>query len=465
MSQISPVVETNYGRQNQPIKVPIASLLLDPVAQTFLTADAEAGDGALTVANITNFAKNQILLIGDPGNQNSEIIKTSSVTSPAGTNITLNANLTFAHTANTPVVTMYYDKVEISTATTTTGSKTILDTIFIPANELVTQLNDPIANTGYYFARWYNTITTTFSPYSAPSPVGGYTILSARAIIDASLATINKKTSEVFSDEFAFQMIDACQMEVLREFKRWSFMQAFNIIIGTTAIGTWKIATPDDLDDDLTYKSIWNFRVGREYDMVWVDKAEFDALIQGIGYSTVVSDTAAGASSLILDSTKDFTAQGAVQVGSLTYTFTANDPTTNTLTLQTPLLSNAPADQDIFQFVGLGYPTYWTIWDGFIYHWPPTSSPYGGRNYWLDYYKKLIQTTSDFQEIVIPDPTVVQYYLGWKFLLRMNNGLENDASKGFYNNYIIRRDKMKQKESTNRNFILNPDLESGGYYR
>ncbi len=459
MSQISPQILLRYGRQNQPIRVPIQDLLIDPPAQTLLSADMAAGSSSLTVANSTNFAINQILLIGDAGNENSEIVKTSSGSAPNGSTITLSGTTVFAHTASTPVTVLYYDQVQFWTALTISGAKTLLTTGSIVADSTTTNYDDTAASSGYYFARFRNSVGSTVSTYSAPSPVGAYTMLSARAIIDAALGMINKETSPVFTDEYAFQMIDACQMEVLREFKRWSFMQSFNTIIGTTSQGTWKIAVPDDLDDNVTYKSIWNFRIGRENDMVWIDKAEFDALIQGSAYSTVVSSTLTGATSLILDSTKDFTAQGSVQVGANVYTFTANDTTTNTLSLGSPLLADVAADQDVFQFSSLGYPTYWTIWDGFIYHWPICSSVYAGRNYWMDYYKKLVQTTSDEQEVVLPDPTVVQYYLAWKFLLRMNNGEETPASTGFYNNYILRREKMKQKESPNRNFIFSSDLD------
>jgi hypothetical protein len=465
MSQISPQILLRYGRQNQPVRVPISDLLVDPPASTYLSGNSLAGDTNLSVQNTTNFAINQILLIGDPGNGNSEIVRTSSVTPPTSSAITLQSPTVFSHTSSTPVVVLYYDQVQIFNALTTSGAKTLLTTASLNANQDTTDYDDVAGSSGYYFARFRNSVGSTVSTYSAPSPVDAYGMFSARAIIDAALGMINKQTSDVFSDEYAFVQIDNCQMEVLREFKRWSWMQSFNTIIGTTQTGTWKIAVPTDMDDQVTYKSIWNFRIGREYDMVWVDKAEFDALIQGTAYSTVDALTLTGATSLVLDSTKDFNAtSGAIQVGPNVYTYSANNTLTNTLTLASPLVADVPADQDVFQFASLGYPVYWTIWDGFIYHWPIVGPSYTGRNYWLDYYKKLTQTTTDDQNIVIPDPTVVQYYLAWKFLLRMNNGEETPASQGFYNNYVLRRDKMKQKESVNRNFIFNADLDGGNYY-
>ncbi len=451
-----------YGRQNQPVRVPISNMLVDPVAQTYLQSDIAAGSSSIIVQNIANFATNQILLIGDPGNQNSEIIKTSGA--PTGSTITLASNTKFAHTASTPVTTLYYDLVQVFTATTVSGSKTQLGSdLTIPANQLFTDYNDLAASTGFYFGRWKNSISSATSDYSEPSPVTAYTLSSARSIIDAALGMLNKKTSNVLTDEYAFQNIDACQMEVLREFKRWSFMQSFNTIIGTAKTGSWKIAVPVDCDDQNTYKSLYNFRIGKELDMVWVDKEAWDDLIAGIAYSTLAVAAAVSDTTLTLANSTDFTDEGTIQVGPNQYTWTANNRTTNVLSLGSAVTAIAPVGQDVFQFASLGYPTYWTIWAGYIYHWPAIGSSYNNRNYYLDYYKSLTLITSDYDNIVLPDPTVVQYYLAWKFLMKLNNGEETPASTAQYNNYILRREKMKQKESINRNFILNPDIGDNFY--
>ena len=62
MSQIRPQILMRYGRQNQPIRVPIENMVIDPTAQTYLQADVAAGANTMTVQNIANFAINQILL-------------------------------------------------------------------------------------------------------------------------------------------------------------------------------------------------------------------------------------------------------------------------------------------------------------------------------------------------------------------------------------------------------------------
>ena len=68
-----------------------------------------------------------------------------------------------------------------------------------------------------------------------------------------------------------------------------------------------------------------------------------------------------------------------------------------------------------------------------------------------------MQIQRDSDTIVLPDPTVVQYYVAWKFLLRINNGEETDASKQMKQNYLDRRDRMKKEEWMNRKFIFKPN--------
>jgi hypothetical protein len=55
---------------------------------------------------------------------------------------------------------------------------------------------------------------------------------------------------------------------------------------------------------------------------------------------------------------------------------------------------------------------------------------------------------------------VVQYYLEWKFLRKLNNGAEDSASQGAYNSYLTRREKLKQKEILGRTFRLKPQINS-----
>jgi len=427
--------------------------------RTFLTTNTPAGVTALSVKNITSFADDQILVIGQFGNEGTEVSYVSGT--PSGSAMALDSATNFPHSTDTPVIVIDFDQVEFSHADTVTGSKTVLATINIVVDTPdFTRYNDTTYTTGYYFIRFKNSITNVFSDFSDPIPVTGYTQFTARYLIDAALGGINKKTSEVLSDSFAFVEIDNCQMETLRELKRWSFLQKFDQIIGQISTGSWKIPVPTDLDDQFTNKSIFSIKIGREWTLDWIDKDRWNRLTESMAYTTLASNILVSDATITLTDSSDFDSGGTVQIGANTYAYTANDTTTGILTLTDVSTTTNTAGQDAFEFPVIGLPTCFTIFGGFIWFDRVVAATYDGRNVYGDYYKKVDSISTDSQTIVLPDPLVVQYYLQWKFLLKLNNGEENQASLAKMANYTARRDKMKQKEVIGTTFVQKPRVNN-----
>lgn len=454
MSLIRPKILLRYGRQQEPIRIPTNDLVID-ATKTFLTADSSSGSGTLTVQNITNFAINQVLLIGEPGNQTSEIIKTHASTAPTGSTITLSANTTQNHNAGTNVYLINFDQIEFSSATTLTGTKSVLATSNIVANDIDTKYNDTAGTTGYYFARFKNTITSTFSSYSDGVPVSGYAMGTVRYTIDSTLGMINKRGSTILTDEFLYQEIDNCQKEVLKEQKRWDFMQVFDAYTDAS-VGNWRIAVPTDIEDANSIKSIYNFRIGKEPPMTWVDKEKWDELVSDVAWTTLASSFAIGASSITLTDSSDFDSTGTIQIGGNSITYTANNKTTGVLTISPITTVAGTSGVDVFQNASLGSPKYYTVFGGYIYHYPVVSTTLDKHNYLLDYYSAYQNVTGDNDAIVIPDDVLIQFYLAWKSLLKLNNGEETPGSSAMNARYEARKKILKNKESPNRTFHLKP---------
>lgn len=443
------------------VKLQNQNLVLD-TPKTFFAVNTASGVSSLTVKNITGFDVNQILILENLGNEGAEIIATHASTAPSGSTITLAANTVFPHSASASIRVIQYDQVEFSTATTTTGAKTVLATIPLQADSLTTNYIDNSGATGYYFGRFYNSITATFSGYSSPIPIDGYGILSARAVIDAALGEINKQTSEVLSDSFAFTQLDNCQTEILRELKRWSFMQKFNTIIGQVSTGSWKVAVPTDLDDQNTNKSIYNLRLGKESRLTWVDKEKFDELIGDMAFTTLASTLSVGDSTMVLTNSGDFGSSGTVTIGAYTYDFTANNTNTGTLTLSAvvPSGEGQAIGADVFLNPQSGTPAYWTIFGGYIYYTPITASTYNGQNLYLDYYIKQTRITADSQELIINDPTVAVYYLCEKFLKKLNNGATSPDAQEYGQMFHAGVQNMKNKEVLGKTFKMKPRYQN-----
>jgi len=271
------------------------------------------------------------------------------------------------------------------------------------------------------------------------------------------LSQIGKTTSPLLNDQYCFSQLNNGQIETLRELKRWSFMQVFNYSLGELTTGTWKIAVPTNIDDQNTNKTIWNFKIGTSTNLTWVDKEKWNEITQGVSNTTLAANIAVGATTATLTDSSDFQDSGTIYIGENTYSYSANDRSTNVLTITTSTTTNTSGEV-VFSGGTLGTPVYWTIFDGYIYYYPILGSELDHKNAYLDYYKKMTVIENDTDEIVLPDPTVMQYYLSWKLLLRINSGTETEGSLGFKNSYIARREKLKQKDALGRSFQLKPTL-------
>ncbi len=443
------------------IKIQNQNLVLD-TPYTILTTDLASGVSSLTVKNISGFAINQVLIIGEIGEQGSEVVKTHSATAPTGTTVTLAAATSYPHSSSTPVRLIQYDQVEFSTATTTGGSKSVLSTQNLSADALTSNYIDNAGSTGYYFGRFYNSILTTFSGYSDPIPVAGFGLTSARTIIDKALSEINKTTSETLTDAFAFQQIDNCQTEVIRELKRWSFLQKFDSNIGQLPVGGWRLAVPTDQDDQNTFKSVYNLRVGTKERLTKVDKEKFDEMLYGVGYSTLSVALIAGATSITLTDSSDFGTSGTVTINGNSYTYTANSKSTNILTISTTVTASNVASSGDYCFEGAptGLPEYVTTYGGYFYFLPVVASDYDKLNVYEDYYVAQTQIVTDSNTLVVPDPLLVIYYLCEKFLKRLNSGDDSEGSKSYYEKWVKRLVLLKNKETLGKTFKMRPRVQN-----
>lgn len=458
-SQVRPKILIRPGRAGEPLRIPIVDLVVDPIAKTYLDADTASASGTLTVKNIAAFAINQILLIGEPGNQSSEIIKTHASTAPSGTTITLAANTAQAHSAGTPVYAILYDQVEISQAATLAGAKTVLTTASLTADQLETTYNDTSISTGYYFARFKNSIGSTFSDYCTGVPYGGFGLTTARYIIDTAIRGIGKRIDSILlTDSTAFAELNNCQTEILKEQKRWAFMQNFNKSIGTATQGTWRITLPTDMDDQYTNKSVWHLRIAQDPDMQWVDKDKWDELTDQVVNTTLGATLNVSDTTITLTSSADFSASGSVLIGSVTYAYTANNTSTGVLTLSSAVASgqNQSNGAQVFQNAATGQPLYFTVFGGYFYHYPLVDSTRNGRNYYADYYKSQTIIADDGDAIVVPDHTACVYYLRSKFLELLNNGKPTQESEAQYAKFLQRKNNIKAKDSIGRTYRLRP---------
>ena len=402
-----------------------------------LMADYAVGASAITVYSISQFAVNQILLIGEIGNQDSEIIKTHAATAPTGNTVTLASNLVKAHPKDTVVRILSFDQIEFWHADTVTGVKTQMgSSTTIDPGEDEMLYNDTTYTSGYYFSRYKNTITTTYSDYSDPLPYEGMALNTVGYAIDTAMNELHL----TFSDKLTFSMMIGFARQMLAlvrgKLKSWRKYQEYDYNFGTISQGVRRYAVPATLYDKNSNRSILTLRIGNEAPLTPIDREEYVRLTKDMSYTEVSTQAVASDTALVLDDTSDLDDTGAVYVyvsgTKYTVEYTANDRTTNTLTVASDQITvTLPVDSPVWQGVEEDTPTSFNISDGYLYIFPMIGSTFEGRNITGDFYTDIETIDSQADVILGTKADMLIPYLKFKArAITENSGMEdlNDPS-------------------------------------
>lgn len=414
--------------------------------KTLILSDAAAsGAGSLSVESIIGSATNQILFIGEPGAEDSEIIKTHATTSPTGTTVTLASNLVFAHDQGTPIYIIDWDQVEFSYEATIGAGNTVLTTIDLQPDQIDTQYTDETYSSGYYYIRFKNTITSTFSDYSDPIPWGGWAQNQVGRIIEDAMSQNKiKKFTEFVTHQFCIREINACLTYIRKKLKKWHSMQEFDYSLGKTARGTYRFAFPSDCWK-YSNKSILNLRVGTGTNLTYKDKHEWEEELEGVAHTTLVTGVSAGATSLYLTNPGDFKSSGTIMIAGQDITYTDLDMTTGEATGIPASGTGAVTEtlttgDDVWQGEEEGAPEIYTVVEGYILIYPLCSSTNINKNVWLDYWTEAPSVDSDADEIDEVREDAVRYWLTWMIRNMTKNDGKRDYSDG---DWIMFADTVK----------------------
>jgi hypothetical protein len=418
----------------QPIIVANKELDLISIYHSSLKKDYAAGVGSVEIYNINQFAINIICVIGDYGNEGSEIIKTHASTAPTGNTVTFASNTTKPHSKDTPIHIYAFDQIEFSHADTLTGSKSVLGSIQnLDPTQSEVGYNDTANTSGYYFTRYKNSITGNFSDYSDGIPYSGLPINTVGYAIDTAMNELDAK----FSETLTFTKLIGVSRQMLKlvrgKMKAWSKYQEYDYLVGTASQGTNKIPVPNTLYDKNSNRSVLNVRIGSNgIPLNQIDRDEYLRLSDDSRNTTVVTQAAIAATSIVLADTSDLDDSGSIDifVSGVKYTisYSVNTRSTNTLsgigTDQITII--IPVSTEVWQNAEYGTPEYFNVSDGYLYFWPMVSSSYEGRNIVMDFYTDIEEIDSQMDVILGTKFDMLIPYLKWKIrTFTENNGKED----------------------------------------
>lgn len=441
--------------------------LLKEADSSSLSASATSGASTISVYSITNFGVNDILLIGEFGAEGSEIIPVHSATAPTGTTITLSTTLVKSHPKDTKVYIIPYNQITLFHSTTTTGAKTEITSVSIDAEKTETTYEDTAYSSGYYFIRYYNSVSVSNGEYSDPIPYDGFASNTIGYIINLAMSELKKDFSDILTFDTLLSETNACLRYVRGKLKRWSNVQEFDYIVDQMNRGEYRFALPTTYYDKNSDRSCLGVRIGdRTLDRI--DWTELKEKMEDVHHTTVSTAITSGDTSIVLTSTDDFDTSGTVHIYSsntlYTITYTGNTKSTNTLTGCSGITADLSADLDVWQGESEGTPDYFTIADGYLYIWGLTNSTDYGQNIYMDFYTDIVEVDSDSDEITLARHDMIKYWLKWS----IRNITENNGTPDFTNGDWIMFNTILtdavRRESSGQKFKRNIKI-NGIFYR
>lgn len=395
--------------------MPILKIQNKPLVEgqefSVITSNAVTGDSTLNVQNADGFAVGKYLLIGNFGEEGSEIIRIHTTTPPTGTIITLNTTLVFSHTMNTRVTQIDYNQAEFSRATTVSGTKTTLTTKAIEADDLYTSYDDTTNATGYGFIRFKHSDDVTYSAYSGAIPYTGFTARSVYSMIKGGLNLTNESFSNLITHDFCLDELNNWQDEV-SSVRNWDHESTSTT--DTVVAGQKWYDVPTDLKHTFEDSAIIQMRVRNDPALRRLDKTEFDLLMENTISSTLAVAVALIDTTITLVDTSDFSDSGSIVINGDSIDYTSKDDSTNVLSGVTGITATHSIGDTVWQSSSLDKPVNFAVYNEQYALQPVAYDTYDGYAIYIDYYKTLDRLTDDADLTPIPFPHLAHYFLAWK---------------------------------------------------
>jgi len=428
--------------RNNIIRIEHPELPLYP--QTNLTASYVAGVTSLTVLDNNGFSNADKIIVGMVGQDKTELATINGAVS-VGTSISIVAML-FDHPVDTILQKALWNQVEISGASTVAGSKTVITTANIQFDSPDTEYVVTGTTYNYYFVRYYNSATATYSAYSDAAPAAGYSPDTVRSVKESALNLCGESIGTVITDDFLDTEITNCEIDLWKEKRRWAMFDVEDAILGTLSAGVCTFNMPSDISDPDTNESIRSVRVRQIGGLRCVQKEEYDGIRWDMAFTTLAVQANAGDTTLNLTSAADFETSGSVFLESDSITYTR--VSTNQLT---GIPASGTGSITATHLVGLNVwqggqrdmaPTIYTVAEKQVNIVLPPSASYVGQAIYISYYSKPTYPDSDADLLNWPDPELYHMWLAWKIQMRLHNGDTTNASINFKALYDQRKQTL-----------------------
>lgn len=455
---------------------------LSPIVQdkefTFLTGDVVAGATSIGVQSTLAFtslstSSGQIIMIGELGQERTEIIRTSDNTAPGGTGVTLTGvvarSLRFDHPQDSKVYIIDWNRFEVQHATTVGGTKSTLMAYPQDINPSRSEdlFKDTTKTSGFYFVRFNETVGSTNSDWSDAIPFAGFGDNTVHEIKKRALEAVNEEIDgELISDEF----LNRCLFEARREYHlslgKRPFRRRYNNVIGSALTGSFRIELPLWVEKPHTGENVYGVRIGAEANMSYYDKKEWDFDWRNIPRSKLDHAYTRGTSTSIwLASGRDFSGSPTIQVEGMNIACTRITGEVNSFTITSHgSYPSASIGSDAYENASFGLPDKFVVFaepgggSAYIYFNRPIDTAYVDQNIFLDAYTTIFAANSDADELDEPNPDIFVPYLSYRIKKRKNPML-NDVQDPDFQLWQAKKKEALGNEYAGVEIRISPDVD------
>lgn len=170
--------------------------LVSGAKYSYLTTNYASGVSALAVTNGANFSANQFVIIGEIGNETTEIRKITSVTTNT---LNLTAVTGFAHAESTKITVVPYDQVRFFRTTTTAFDELTPLTAYttIEPDDWFNRYTDTTNTTGYGWFKFKNSHTGAITGASNYIPYDNFGRDTVQKLLEGFYTLLNNNEQKI----------------------------------------------------------------------------------------------------------------------------------------------------------------------------------------------------------------------------------------------------------------------------
>lgn len=240
----------------------------------------------MTVKNNASFAANDLIIVGEPGEELTETKQVSSISS--STTINLSSALNFSHSKNTPIYRVVWNFVSIERRTSAAGTFAEITQSGIQWDSKINETiyyDQDATNAYQYRFRFFNSVTSTYSEYSATVTGAIPVRTSVQFMMDMVRKIGGDFDRRIVSDDEIIRFFNTAQDIIYSHNPKYWFLY-----VDTFELGSGSIAATSNTDR-YTLANLSNFGhlggikyrynsggIDNIYQMKKIEEAEFDRI-------------------------------------------------------------------------------------------------------------------------------------------------------------------------------------------